>query len=94
MQDTDPSQHSAWELFDESVSAEEMRAEAPSLDRPERERLQAALKQLMQTRKYQLFCKTPGPDAVYATGDEGTARCTHNRVVMPSLEAQEGFSPW
>ena len=72
-QDTDPSQHSPWELFDEGVSAEQMRAEAPSLHAPERQRLQAALKQLMRTRKYQLFCDTPSPDAVYATGDAGLA---------------------
>lgn len=70
-QDTDPSQHSPWELFDEGASAEQMRAEAPSLEASERQRLQAALRQLMQTRKYQLFCHTPDPDAVYATGDEG-----------------------
>lgn len=50
-----------------------MRAEAPSLDAAESQRLQDALKQLMRTRKYQLFCETPGPDAVYATGDAGLA---------------------
>ena len=92
VQDTDPSQHSPWELFDEGMSAEEMRAEAPSLDMSERQRLQAALKQLMQTRKYQLFCKTPGPDAVYATGDEGMAGCIHILVVMLALKAQKTFS--
>ena len=92
MQDTDPSQHSPWELFDEGMSAEEMRAEAPSLDMAERQRLQAALKPLMQTRKYQLFCQTPGPDAVYATDDEGMAGCIHNLVVMPALKAQKRFS--
>ena len=91
MQDTDPSQHSPWELFDEGMSAEEMRAEAPSLDMAERQRLQAALKQLMQTRKYQLFCQTPGPDAVYATGDEGMAGCIHHLVVMPAPTAQKDF---
>ena len=71
MQDTDPSQHSPWELFDEGVTPEQMRAEAPSLAASESQRLQAALKQLMRMRKYQLFCETPDPDAVYATGDEG-----------------------
>ncbi len=73
VQDTDPSQHSPWELFDEGVLPEQMRAEAPSLDAAESQRLQAALKQLMRTRKYQLFCDTPSPDAVYATGDAGPA---------------------
>ena len=92
MQNTDPSQHSPWELFDEGMSAEEMRAEAPSLDMQERQRLQAALKQLMQARKYQLFCKTPGPDAVYATGDEGMAGCIYSLVVMPALNAQKKVS--
>ena len=93
MQDTDPSQHSPWELYDEGMSAEEMRAEAPSLDMSEKQLLQAALKQLMQIRKYQLFCKTPGPDAVYATGNEGVAGCTYDVVLMSSLEAQERLCP-
>ena len=53
------------------VTSEQMWAEAPSLAEGESQRLQAALKQLMRTRKYQLFCDTPDPDAVYATGDEG-----------------------
>ena len=72
-QDTDPSQHSPWELFDEGISPEQMRAEAPSVDAAESQRLQSAFKQLMRTRKYQLFCDTPSPDAVYATGDAGLA---------------------
>ena len=78
MQDTDPSQHSPWELFDEGILSEQMRSEAPSLDAAESQRLQAALKQLMRTRRYQLFCDTPGPDAVYATGDEG-------RTIVPQI---------
>ena len=49
VQDTDPSQHSPWELFDDGVSPEHMRAEAPSLEAGESQRLQAALKQLMRT---------------------------------------------
>lgn len=92
VQDTDPSQHSPWELFDEGMSAEQMRAEAPSLDASEKRRLQAALEQLTHIRKYQLFCKTPGPDAVYATGDEGVADFTHDLLIMPSLEAQKRYS--
>ena len=62
IQDTDPSQHSPWELFDEGATPEQMHAEAPSLNRTECARLQAAVEQLMRTRKYQLFCNTPGPD--------------------------------
>ena len=71
IQDTDPSQHSPWELFDEGATPEQMRAEAPSLNSTECARLQAAVEQLMRTRKYQLFCDIPGPEAVYATGNEG-----------------------
>ena len=72
-QDTDPSQHSPWELFDEGISPEQMRAEAASVDAAESRRLQSALKQLMRTCKYQLFCDTPSPDAVSATGEAGLA---------------------
>lgn len=71
IQGTDPSQHSPWELFNAGATPEQMRAEAPSLDSAECARLQAAVEQLMRMRKYQLFCDTPGPEAVYATGDEG-----------------------
>ena len=86
-QDTDPSQHSPWELFDEGVSAEQMRAEAPSLHSAERQRLQAALKQLMRMRKYQLFCDTPSPDAVYATGDAGPALPLFDHLMLQQSQA-------
>jgi hypothetical protein len=58
-------------MFDEDIQPDQMLAEAPSLPTSLLQRARAALERLNRAARFSLFWETPGPDAVYSTGDNG-----------------------